>query len=111
MLGAVNVRPPEIAHQEMLTAEHVERQEAIVIVIAVEETPHLTAVHGIVGRVEVEHQLLWRPIERGDEALHHRDMGRPRPGAVRRPVEAADGRRAGQPPIAPDRRLQRQIVA
>ncbi len=38
-------------------------------------------------------------------------MGRPRPGPVRRPIEAAYRRRAGEPPIAPDRRLQHQVVA
>ncbi len=76
-----------------------------------EEPPDLMPVHRIVGGVEVEHQFLGRAVERGDEGLDHRHMRRPRPGAIRRPIEAPHRRGAGEAPVTPTRRLQHQIVA
>jgi hypothetical protein len=38
----------------MAPAEHVERQVAVAVVIAVEEPPLLLAVHRIVGRIEIK---------------------------------------------------------
>ena len=38
-------------------------------------------------------------------------MRRPRPSPAGRPIKPADGRRAGKTPVAPDRRLQRQVGA
>ena len=105
MFGAVDVRRPQIAHQQLIAAEHIERQEAVAIVVAVKEPSLLFAMHRIVGGVEVEHQFIRRRIKGGDEGLDHRHVGGPRPGAIRRPIQAADRRRAGEPPIAPDRRL------
>jgi hypothetical protein len=40
----------------MAPAEHVERQVAVAVVIAVEEPPLLLAVHRIVGRIEIKEQ-------------------------------------------------------
>ena len=54
-----------------------------------EETALLTPVHRIIGGIEVEHQLVRRGLERGDEGLDHRAMRRPRPIPIRRPVETA----------------------
>ena len=45
---------------EMSAAEHIKRQVAIAVVIAVKEPPLLIAVQRIVGRVEVEHDLTRR---------------------------------------------------
>ncbi len=111
MLGAVDVRRPQIAHQQMVGAEHVKRQETVAVVVAMKEAANLAPVHRIIGGVEVEHQFLGRGLERGDEGLDHRHMRRPRPTPIRRPVETADRRWAGQPLVASERRLQRQVVA
>ena len=42
----------------MAPAEHVERQVAVAVVIAVEEPPLLLAVHRIVGRIEIKDDLV-----------------------------------------------------
>ena len=44
----------------MLAAEHVERQIAVAVVVAVEEAPFLVAVQRIIGGVEIEDDLLRR---------------------------------------------------
>ncbi len=52
-----------------MAGEDVQRQEAIVIVVAVEESAFLLAVNGIVRGVEVENDLFGRRIVRGEELL------------------------------------------
>ena len=54
----VDVGAPQLGHQQMAAAEHVERQIAVAIVIAVEEPPLLLAVQRIVRRIEIEDDLL-----------------------------------------------------
>ncbi len=54
----------------MPAAEHVERQIAVAIVIAVEEPPFLMAVQRVVGRVEVENDLFGRPSVRFECVFH-----------------------------------------
>ena len=58
----VDLRRPQVGDQQLLAAEDVQRQEAVVVVIAVEEPPFLLAVHQIVGGVEVEHQFFRRAL-------------------------------------------------
>jgi hypothetical protein len=111
VLGLIDVGRPQVADQQLIAAEDIKRQEAVAIIIAVEEAPLLAAVNRVVGGIEVEHQLLRRRIEGSDEGLGHGDMRRPGPGAVRRPLETAHRRGAGQARGAPASRLQRQIVA
>src|SRR5205807_9955364 len=53
----IQVRRPQLGEQQMLPAEHVERQIAVAVVIAVEEPSLLLAVHWIIGRVQVENDL------------------------------------------------------
>jgi hypothetical protein len=53
----VDVRPPELGREQVLAAEHVERQVAVAIVVAVEEAAFLVAVQRIVGRIEIEDDL------------------------------------------------------
>jgi hypothetical protein len=68
-----DVRGPEGGDQEARTAGDVERQEAKMVVIAVEEMLFLFGVDGVVGGVEfevefeVEDEILERGIERCDE--------------------------------------------
>ena len=51
----------------MPAAEHVQRQIAVAAVVAVEEAALLLPVKGVIGRVEVEDDLLWRSPVRFEE--------------------------------------------
>ena len=117
VLAGVDLAGPEVGRQQLVAAEDVQGQEAVMVVIAVEEPPLLMAVHGVVGGVEVEDQMLRRLGVGGDELIDE-DLGDPdqglaldrgspggrgsgaRPGAAprrgrgRRPV-GGRGRRAG----------------
>ena len=53
----------------MTTAEHVERQVAVAAVVAVEEAALLLTVQRVVGRVEVENDLLRWPLVRLQEQI------------------------------------------
>ena len=53
----------------MATTEHVERQIAVAIIIAVEEPALLMAVQRVVGGVEVERDLPGRPCVRLEEKV------------------------------------------
>ena len=53
----------------MTAAEHVERQIAVAIVIAVEEPPLLLAVQRIVRRIEIENDLPWSSRMRLNEQV------------------------------------------
>ena len=45
MLRRVDVGRPQIGRQQVGAAEHIERQEAVAVVVAVEEAPLPVAVH------------------------------------------------------------------
>ena len=64
----VDVRGPQLRQQQVLAAEDVQRQIAIALVIAVEESARLLAVNRIVGGIQVEHDLcrrLWLKLQKG----------------------------------------------
>ena len=63
------------------------------------------------GGVEVEHHLLGRRLEGGDEHIQQNPVDRPRAGRLGAVLEAAQRRRAGQRRIAPGRRLKRGVMA
>jgi hypothetical protein len=56
----VQVRTPQLGDQQMGTAQHVERQIAVAIIIAVEEAPLLITVHRVICRIKVENDLSGR---------------------------------------------------
>ena len=69
MLGSIDVRRPQVADQ-LVTAEHIQRQETVVVIVAMEEVALLVAVGGVVGGVEVEDQrLIGRGRKRRDELI------------------------------------------
>ena len=111
MLRRVDVGRSQIGDQQMVAGEDVERQEAVVVVVAVEEASLLMAVHRIVGGVDVEHDLLGRRREGGDIGLDQNPVDAPGPGPLGPVLEAAQGRRAGQHPVALGRRLHGQVMA
>ena len=65
--GGVDVGAAQLGRQQVPPAEHVERQIAVGVVVAVEEAALLMPVQRIVGRVEVEDDLPGRPLVRLEE--------------------------------------------
>ena len=59
----------QVGHQQLLAAKHVQRQEAVVVVVTAEVPPLLLAIHRVVGGVEVQDQLVRRSGKRRDELL------------------------------------------
>ncbi len=107
-----------LADQQVPAAEHVERQIAVAVVVAVEEAPLLVAVQRIVGGIEIEDDLLGRPRVRLQEQVDEQRsrsppvvadlvIARRRKLAQLQPVERrlAGHRRAVR---APRRKLARQ---
>ena len=56
-------------HPSSLDAEDVEREKAVVVVVAAEMATFLLAVNRIVRGVEIENQFLGRLRKRGDELI------------------------------------------
>lgn len=81
------------------------------VVVTMEKTPFLVTMHRVVGGVEVENQFLGWSIKGGDEALHQHPVDRPRRPPIGPVLKPAQRRRAGQRPVALNRRLQGQVVA
>ena len=95
VIGA-DVGGSQVGDEQLRAAEDVERQEAIAVVVAVEEAVFLVAVDGIVGGVEVEGEVFGRRGEGGDE-LFDEDGGESDQGrAVDAVFESAQGRRRGE---------------
>ena len=110
MLGAINIAGAQVVHQQLLTAEDVQRQEAVMVVVAMEEASLLHAVHPVIGGVEIQDQLARHFPERGNELLqHHFVYGEQRfpVGAV---LQAAEGGLTGQRREAVHRRLDRRVM-
>ena len=80
--AAVDVRRPELGRQQMPAAEHIERQIAVAIVVAVKEPAFLMAVQRVVGRVEVEDDLLGRLCVRLEEEVDKQGLDRRRVVAI-----------------------------
>src|SRR5947207_15228634 len=59
-----------LREQQVSAAEHVERQIAVAIVVAVEEAAFLLAVERAVVVVESERDLLWLPLIHLEEQIH-----------------------------------------
>ena len=76
--AAVDVRRPELGRQQMPAAEHIERQVAVAVIIAVKEPALLMAMQRVVGRVEVENDLSGRPCVRLEEEIDEQGFDRRR---------------------------------
>ena len=72
--ASVDVGFAQLRRQEMAAAEHVKRQIAIAVVIAVEEAALLMAVQRVVGGVEIEDDLLRRAAMRLDEQVDQQPL-------------------------------------
>ncbi len=54
MAGTIDVAGAKIGNQRLIAAEDVQRQEAVAVVVAMEEAPDLAAMDRVVGGIEVE---------------------------------------------------------
>ncbi len=81
MLGRVDIAFPQVGHEQLIPAKDVERQEAVAVVIAVEEPPLLLPMHRSVRRIKVQDQIRRRLRLGADKLLHqllvHRPGARP----------------------------------
>ena len=109
MLGGVDVRRTQVGRQQPVPAEHVQRQETVLVVVAVKESSHLVAVDRIIRGIEVQDQLRRRRGVRGNEVLHqhfgHRHQHRPGDAVL----QPAQGWRAGQGQVFSDAPLGGQL--
>ena len=70
MLARVDIAGAEVGDQQLVTGEYIQWQEAMMIIIAVEEAFLLATVNTVVGGVEVEHQVLgWLGVS-GNELIN-----------------------------------------
>jgi hypothetical protein len=70
----VDVRGAQLGRQQLIAAEHIKRQIAVAIVIAVEEAAFLMAVQRVIGRVKIENDLFWGRFMRLDEQLDEQTL-------------------------------------
>jgi DDE family transposase len=70
----IQARAPQLGVQQMASAEHVKRQIAVAVVIAMEEPALLLAMHRIVGGVEIENDLARRPLMRLQEQINQQPL-------------------------------------
>ena len=56
--AGIDVGAPELGAQQMLAAEDVQRQVAVLVVVAVKEAPLLMPVQRIIGGIQVQHDLI-----------------------------------------------------
>ena len=87
--GGVGVAGPEHGAQRVRAAEDVERQEAVVAVVAVEAAALLAAVHLVVRRVDVEHEPRWRQPSRPGLDEQFGEQRLERPGVMGDPCDTA----------------------
>jgi len=109
VLGRIDATGSQIGAQQLLTAEHVQRQVAVAVVVAVEEASLLLAVQRVVGGVEVQHQFLGRLLEAGDELFDEQLAQAHCCGPVGPLLQAAQRRRAGHLTVHADGRLHRHV--
>ena len=53
MFGWIDVTGPQVTDQQLFSAKNVKRQEAIIVVVAVEGSAHLHAVHTVIGAIKI----------------------------------------------------------
>ena len=111
MLRRIDAAGAQVGAQQLLAAKHVQRQVAVAVVVAVEEALLLLAVQRVVGGVEVQHQLLGRGLEAGDELLDQQTLQPHRAGSVGPTLQPAQRGRAGHLAVHAHGRLHRHIAA
>lgn len=111
MLGDVLIAGAQVSHEQLRATKHVQGQETVMVVVAMEKAALLLAVDGVVGGVKIEDQLLERGLEAGQKLHHEHAMEFPRPGPVLGVFHPAQSWRAGQGPVGPHDALQEHVFA
>jgi ABC transporter substrate binding protein len=98
----IHVGAPQLGDQQQVTAaEHVERQIAVAVVVAVEEPPLLLAVQWIIRCIEIEDDLLGRPRvrlhEQVDQQVLFASLGRNRRKQAETPLKSSADQDPGGP--------------
>ena len=55
--GGIDVGRPQVRHQQMMTAENIQRQETILIVVTMKKPVDLMAMHRVIGGIKIQHQF------------------------------------------------------
>jgi hypothetical protein len=88
--AGVDIRATQLGCEQMATAEHVKRQTAVTVVVAVEEPAFLVPVQRIVGRIEIERDLLGSsPVRLEEEIDEQRLALQPPAGGEAKKVSTA----------------------
>ncbi len=74
--AGVDVRATELGCQQVLAADHVKRQVAVAVVVAVEKPAFLAAVDGVVGGVQIERDARRHLGMRIQEQVHEQVFDR-----------------------------------
>jgi hypothetical protein len=69
MLGRIDLAGSQIAHQQLIATQDIQRQNTVVIVVAMEEAPYLVAADRIVRGIKVKDYLIGRLCIGGNELL------------------------------------------
>src|SRR4030042_685656 len=94
--GRIYIGRTKVGNQQLTTTEHVQWQEAVMVVIAVKESLLLIAMYKIIGRVKVQHQPIRRCGMRSDECLDKHLGNSGQCLTVHAVFQAAQGRRRSQ---------------
>ena len=96
MLGTIDLAWTQVTDQQLITTKDVQGQEAIGIVVAVEEPSFLEAMYPVIRSIEVEDQLFGRFGKGGNELIHQHLMNGDRRLTAHTVLQTAQGRRATQ---------------
>ena len=96
MFGSIYFARPQIADQQLITAEHIQRQKTIMVIVAVKEASLLATMHGIIGGVEIEDQLFGGLGMGGNEIVNQHLLNRKGFLPAYMVLEATQYRRASQ---------------
>lgn len=111
VLRRIDVAGPQVGAQQLLAAEHVQRQVAIAVVVTMEEASLLLAVQRVVGGIKVQHQLFGRALEAGDELIDQHLMQPPRRGPIGPLLQSAQRGGAGNLAVHANSRLHGHVTA
>ena len=57
MLSIVNIARTQISYQQLGSTEHIQRQEAVMVIVSVEERTDLVTVNRIISAIKIQNQL------------------------------------------------------
>ena len=58
MFGPVDVAGTQVTDQKLFSTENVERQKAVMVIVAMKEAPFLLAVDSVIGGIEIQDEFI-----------------------------------------------------